>query len=289
MRNLRITYDEQTFNAYKELLKDNAAVIYLKDAGGQKEQVTSFDGIKEFADLTTAEELNNYDVMGAVLSYNGEKFIVWNGNKTTNTWDWDAVAVDGSNTTLSGIVYATVFEQTVPTTYGTPIAVCIGNGMWVVINNDGGDTTAALYNQYKWANDDTNSMHTSIITEGFKKHGAEICKEIYKRTDLSDSELFTFAKSIRPVGVNDCRCYVPSMQQQMNIITDVHRGEDYADKTNVLCNVIKYGANYYWTASQHIGNAYYAYYANYAGNISNYSKSSSYYCFFCLHFGQALA
>lgn len=55
-------------------------------------------------------------------------------------------------------------------------------------------------------------MHTSIITEGFKKHGAEICKEIYKRTDLSDSELFTFAKSIRPVGVTDCRCYIPSMQ-----------------------------------------------------------------------------
>jgi hypothetical protein len=55
-------------------------------------------------------------------------------------------------------------------------------------------------------------MYTSIITEGFKKHGAEICKEIYKRIDLSDSELFTFAKSIRPVGVADCRCYVPSMQ-----------------------------------------------------------------------------
>ena len=292
MQNLRIVQDEQTFNAYKELLKDNAAVIYLKDAGGVKAPITSFDGIKEFADLTAAEELNNYDVMGAVLSYSedSKKFIVWNGNKTTNTWDWDAVAVDDSNTTsLSGLVYATVFEQTVPTTYGTPIAVCVGNGMWVVINNGGDDTTAELYNQYMWANDDTNSMHTSIITEGFKKHGAEICKEIYKRTDLSDSELFTFAKSIRPVGVTDCRCYVPSMQQQMNIITYVHRGEDYADKTNVLCNVIKYGANYYWTASQHIGVALNAYNADPYGYINSYYKSDSNYCFFCLLFGQALA
>lgn len=283
------TQDGETFNAYKELLKDNAAIIYLD---GEEVPVTSFDGIKEFDTLTDAEELNNYDVMGAVLSYNedSKKFIVWNGNKTTNTWDWDAVAVDDSNTTsASGLVYATVFEQTVPATHGTPIAVCVGNGMWVVINNGGNDTTTELYNQYKWANDNTNSMHTSIITEGFKKHGAEICKEIYKRTDLSDSELFTFAKSIRPVGVTDCRCYVPSMQQQMNIITDVHRGEDYADKTNVLCNVIKYGSNYYWTASQHIGAAYNAYIAYDLGYIYNYYKSYSYYCFFCLHFGQALA
>lgn len=286
MQNLRIVQDEQTFNAYKELLKDNAAVIYLKDAGGEKAPVTSFDGIKEFANLTAAEELNNYNVMGAVLSYNGEKFIVWNGNKTTNTWDWDAVAVDDSNTTsASGLVYATVFEQTVPTTYGTPIAICVGNGMWVVINNGGDDTTAELYNQYKWANDETNTMHTSVITEGFKKRGAEICKEIYKRVDLSDSELFTFANSIRPVGVTDCRCYVPSMQQQMNIITDVHRGEDYADKTNVLCNVIKYGANYYWTASQHLGAANNANNANNNGNINNNYKSNSNYCFFCLLYG----
>ena len=284
----RITQDEQTFNTYKELLNGNAAIIYLDEVG----RVTSFDGIKEFSSLAGAAELNNYDVMGAVLSYNedSKKFIVWNGNKNTNTWDWDAVAVDDSNTTsLSGLVYATVFEQTVPTTYGTPIAVCVGNGMWVVINNGGDDTTAELYNQYKWANDDTNSMHTSIITEGFKKHGAEICKEIYKRTDLSDSELFTFAKSIRPVGVTDCRCYVPSMQQQMNIITDVHRGEDYADKTNVLCNVIKYDANYYWTASQHIGDANNANNANNNGYIFDDYKSSSYSCFFCLLFGQALA
>ena len=102
------TQDGQTFNAFKELLKDNAAIIYLD---GEEVPVTSFDGIKEFDNLTDAEELNNYDVMGAVLSYNGEKFIVWNGNKTTNTWDWDAVAVDSNNTTtLSGIVYANVFE-----------------------------------------------------------------------------------------------------------------------------------------------------------------------------------
>lgn len=284
----RITQDEQTFNTYKELLKGNAAIIYLDEVG----RVTSFDGIKEFSSLAGAEELNNYDVMGAVLSYNSEKekFIVWNGNKNTNTWDWDAVAVDSSNTTtLSGIVYANVFEQTVPTTYGTPIAVCVGNGMWVVINNGSDDTTAELYNQYRWANYDTNSMHTSIITEGFKKHGAEICKEIYKRTDLSDSDLFTFANSIRPVGVTDCRCYVPSMQQQMNIITDVHRGENYADKTNVLCNVIKYGPNGYWTSSQHIGDVNYANYAYYNCTIYNHYKSYINYCFFCLHFGQALA
>jgi hypothetical protein len=105
----RITQDEQTFNTYKELLKGNAAIIYLDEVG----RVTSFDGIKEFSSLAGAEELNNYDVMGAVLSYNSEKekFIVWNGNKNTNTWDWDAVAVDSSNTvTISGVVYATAFE-----------------------------------------------------------------------------------------------------------------------------------------------------------------------------------
>jgi hypothetical protein len=103
---VRTTQDEQTFNAYKELLKDNAAIIYL-----EKSQVTSFDGIKEFTNLNDAEELNNYDVMGAVLSWNGEKFIVWNGNKTTNTWDWDAAAVDNSKTTSNAdIVYAVEFE-----------------------------------------------------------------------------------------------------------------------------------------------------------------------------------
>lgn len=284
----RITQDEQTFNTYKELLKGNAAIIYLDEVG----RVTSFDGIKEFISLAGAAELNNYDVMGAVLSYNSEKekFIVWNGNKNTNTWNWDVVAVDSSKTTaISGIVYATAFEQTVPTTYGTPIAVCIGNGMWVVINNGDDDTTAELYNQYMWTNNSTTTLYTSCITEGFKKHGAEICREIYKRADLSDSELFTFAKSIRPLGVTDCRCYVPSMQQQMNIITDVHLGESHANKTNVLCNVIKYGANYYWTASQRIGDAHSAYYAYNTGTISNADKYYSCYCFFCLHFGQALA
>lgn len=280
------TQDGETFNAYKELLKDNAAIIYLD---GEEVPVTSFDGIKEFDNLTDAEELNNYDVMGAVLSWNGEKFIVWNGNKTTNTWDWDAVAVDDNYIgTTSGVVYATKFDQTVPTTYGTPIAVCVGNGIWIVINNSD-DTTAELYNEYKWANDDTKTLNTSVITEGFKKHGAEICKEIYKRTDLSDSELFTFAKSIRPVGVTDCRCYVPSMQQQMNIITDVHTGDEYSIKTNVLCNVIKYDQKNYWTASQHIGPVNNAYYASVTGYINYSAKTSICRCFFCIHFGQALA
>lgn len=282
---VRTAHDEQTFNAYKELLKDNAAIIYC-----EKTPVTSFDGIKEFANLNDAEELNNYDVMGAVLSYNGEKFTVWNGNKSTNTWDWDAAAVDDSKTTSNAdIIYAVEFEQSVPTTYGTPIAVCVGNGIWVVINNGGDDTTAALYNSYKWANSSAVTMNTSVITEGFKKHGAEICREIYKRADLSDSELFTFAKSIRPLGVYDCRCYVPSIQQQMNIISDVHRGENYADKTNVLCNVIKYGSNFYWTSSQHIGTASNAYLAYETGDSSYYYKQNSDHCFFCLHFGEALA
>lgn len=282
---VRTTQDEQTFNAYKELLKDNAAIIYL-----EKSQVTSFDGIKEFTNLNDAEELNNYDVMGAVLSWNGEKFIVWNGNKSTNTWDWDAAAVDDRKTIiLDGIAYANEFKQTVPITYGTPIAVCVGNGMWVVINNGGDDWTKALRGSYMWANSDATPLCTSFITEGFKKHGAEICKEIYKRADLSDSELFTFAKSIKPLGVTDCRCYVPSVHQQMNIIFDVHRGENQTDKTNMLCNVINYGANYYWTASQHSSVDFYAYYLDYYCNIDYYYKNESYCCFFCIHFGKALA
>lgn len=282
----RITQDEQTFNTYKELLKGNAAIIYLDEVG----RVTSFDGIKEFSSLAGAEELNNYDVMGAVLSYNSEKekFIVWNGNKNTNTWDWDAVAVDSSKTvTISGVIYATAFEQTVPTTYGTPIAVCVGNGIWVVINNGNNNATAELYNNYMWANTIT-TMSTSYITEGFKKHGAEICREIYKRANLSGSELFTFAKSIRPMGVTDCRCYVPSMQQQMNIMTDVHKEENYGHKTTVLCNVIKYSNDMYWTASQS-ADVTSAYYSSQYSNVSATNKVSIGKCFFCIHFGQALA
>ena len=43
-------------------------------------EVTSFKGVKEFANLAAAKELKNYNTIGAVLSLDNGVYKAWNGN-----------------------------------------------------------------------------------------------------------------------------------------------------------------------------------------------------------------
>ena len=154
-------------------------------------EVTSFEGIKEFASLAAAKELKNYNTIGAVLSLDNGVYKVWNGNPNELEWDFNAYVkscagdnYEQNKTQMCGAYFINSWANDTPEwpsdTHGTPIAVCVGKGLWAKLDWEG------LTKGVAWATRNTN-FYNNFIPEAFGKDGEKITVEVLKRDDLSDS------------------------------------------------------------------------------------------------------
>ena len=247
--------------------------------------VTSFDGIKEFANLAAAKELKNYNTVGAVLSLDNGVYKAWNGNPKQLEWDFNAYVkscagdkYEQNKSEMCGCYFINSWASDTPEwpsdTHGTPIAVCVGKGLWAKLDWEG------LSNQMAWATSGTN-FYNNFIPEAFGKDGEKITVEVLKRDDLSDSPLFSAVSAAGDV-------FVPSAFQCREIWDNLaFLDTNHNNKVNFrskLCCAIKYVGGYYWSSSQST-TATDAYSLYYDGLICDSYKFSSCHSFACLRFG----
>lgn len=247
--------------------------------------VTSFDGIKEFASLAAAKELKNYNTVGAVLSLDNGVYKAWNGNPNQLEWDFNAYVAScagdnyGQNKSeMCGCYFINSWAGNTPEwpsdTHGTPIAVCVGKGLWIKLDWTG------LTNSMMWATDGTN-FYNNFIPEAFGKDGEKITVEVLKRKDLTDSPLFSAVKTAGDV-------FIPSGFQCKEIWDNLaFLDTNHYNQVNFrsrLCCAIKYVGDYCWSSSQDTS-ATYAYSLYLIGDIYYYRKDASYRSFACLRFG----
>ena len=248
-------------------------------------EVTSFDGIKEFASLAAAEELKNYNTVGAVLSLDNGVYKAWNGNPNQLEWDFNAYVAscagdkyEQNKTEMCGAYFINSWAGDTPEwpsdTHGTLIAVCVGKGLWAKLDWSG------LTNLMKWATSDTNFFN-NFIPEAFGKDGEKITVEVLKRDDLTDSPLFSAVKAAGDV-------FVPSAFQCREIwdnlaFLDANHNNQVNFRSR-LCCAIKYVADNYWSSSQ-LASATSAYYLDSFGSIPSSTKRTSRLSFACLRFG----
>lgn len=248
-------------------------------------EVTSFDGIKEFASLAAAEELKNYNTVGAVLSLDNGVYKAWNGNPNQLEWDFNAYVAScagdnyGQNKTEKcGCYFINSWASDTPEwpidTHGTPIAVCVGKGLWVKLDWRG------LTNSMMWATNGSN-FYNNFIPEAFGKDGEKITVEVLKRDDLSNSPLFSAVNTVGDV-------FVPSAFQCREIWDNLaFLDTNHNNKVNFrsrLCCAIKYVGDIYWSSSQS-PSATYAYNLYNNGDVYYTNKITSYRSFACLRFG----
>lgn len=83
----------------------------------------------------------NYCIIGALLSKQGDTWTIWNTNPTeTGYWDPKSDTI-----------------TTPSTQYGEVVAVCVGRGLWAKIGWSG------LTNTYKWAASDSDAIYKTIM------------------------------------------------------------------------------------------------------------------------------
>jgi len=189
-----------------------------------------------------------------------------NGMLFINDENWIGKDSEGNDV----ILYAGI-----PTTHGTPIAVCVGKGLWHVLNWQERDAEGSVtFKKLKWATSDegVNHLYNDFVMGAFRTNdGAIATKAVYDHEYLSESPLFTAVKAFKTPGgvtINDVegRCFVPSIVQNreiwLNLQTvdsDHYKGsalnEDYdTDHTGInfrskLCCALLYSDYVIWSSS----------------------------------------
>lgn len=272
--------------------------------------VTSFEGIKQFDSIDDMEELNSYDVRGALVSYDSTtgKYTVWNGDSSAaGYWNPDAdhrqySGSEGSPelTMDSGSLWANGWasECVFPDTYGEVIAVCLGSGLWSYIKWDPSNDDS----NYIWCKQDGTLWDWQNDCFGFS--GAECTARLMGRVTADDESLFWTLKNTGSEDSTQGHLYVPSKYEiipaiinQGTIIGGPLTLPDYSideehvsyDFTNALSHACRLRNDYYWSSSQGVDSKSSAYSLYYANGLESTNTSNTFRCQVLVRFGAALA
>ena len=265
--------------------------------------VTSFEDPKVFNSIEEMEELNSYDVKGALVSYNTStgKFTVWNGEADLDARAWDYRTDDSAKATevnhsISGEwinKYATGWSEDVEfpsNEYGKVIAVCVGRGVWVYLNWDPNNVGS----KYKWCgNIESDLYKTTQVACLLPKSGVETTASILtKVTEEDDSLFYTLKNAGTEDGVTG-HLYVPNIIELMSgkyslAGSSIESKTVMTDFTNAISHACRITSGDLWSSSQD-GSASSAYGLYDDGSVGSDNKSGQYACLAFVRFGAALA
>ena len=258
--------------------------------------ITHFDGTKTFNSIEEAEELNYYDVKGALLSYDGSKYTAWNGgeNLDSRAWDYRVSRRDYASdlSDSDGYLFTGTWDENVvfPDTYGDVIAVCVGNGLWMSTKwnptNDGSG--------YIWCAE--NSPIYSPQLDCILGTGWENTSKLVER--CQEGDLFAY---VRDFGADDGtkgHWYVPSkfeIIRAINNLGEIFENPD-PEYVEVSCHFLNNISNAvyqiygdYWTSSQWpYLSSNESYILGSANFLSDDGKAAAYHCTVLLRFGEKL-
>lgn len=266
--------------------------------------VTSFEDPKVFNSIEETEELNSYDVKGALVSYNTStgKFTVWNGEADLDARAWDYRTDDsdkaiGVNHSISGEWinrYAKSWTEDVKfpaNEYGKVIAVCIGKGVWIYLSWDSSNAGS----KYKWCGNQQSDLYKTIQTACLlPKSGVEATASILTKVTEEDDSLFYTLKN---AGVEDGvagHLYVPNIIELMSgkyslAGPSIESESVVIDFTNAISHACHITNADLWSSSQDPNDTYLAYTLRNNGDVNNASKVNTFACLAFVRFGAALA
>lgn len=232
------------------------------------------DAPKTYTKEKLASIYENFCIIGALLSKDGDNWTIWNTNpEETNYWDC-----------------RTQNSKRPSTQYGEVIAVCVGRGLWAKLGWSGLSAT------YKWAINTEEDIYKNYHKINIHGNGWESTTHIF--TKHGDILTGTIWEQLKNGATDDYDLYLPSCLELYEIFHSIcnnaHSDESTGTKTDhyygAFQSLFDFASSspFYWTSSQSIGGYNY----NYAISIrqdtqvvaATASKTTSYRSIALLHF-----
>ena len=258
-------------------IKKNSVIYYtgedtvLGDEPGGL--VTEQDAPKMYTKDKLSKVYENFCIIGALLSKNGDTWTIWNTNPTeTNYWDPKSDTI-----------------TTPSTQYGEVVAVCVGCGLWAKIGWSG------LTNEYKWAASESGAIYYNYHAINIHGNGWKSTKHMF---DTHGAILGgTIWEQLKNGATSDYALYLPSKYELLEIhnntcdgihVDEQEQGSSPHTFNKNLGKLLSLSADRYWSSSQY-ASSYSDYYDAYSvnfddGYVDNNNKTYYYRSVTLLHF-----
>lgn len=215
----------------------------------------------------------NYCIIGALLSKDGDNWTVWNTNPSEKEY-WNP-----KSDTIT----------TPSTQYGEVVAVCVGRGLWTKLDWSG------LTTGYKWAASSSDAIYNNYHAINIHGNGWESTNQIF--TAHSDILTGTIWEQLQKEKTPDYDLYLPSKYELLDIHNNTCDGT-HADEqvqgasahtfNKNLGKLLSLSTVYYWSSSQYASSNseyYYAQLVNFSNGYVNYNgKTNGFRSVALLHF-----
>ena len=235
--------------------------------------VTEQDAPKTYTKDKLSKVYENYCIIGALLSKQGDTWTIWNTNPTeTGYWDPKSDTI-----------------TTPSTQYGEVVAVCVGRGLWAKIGWSG------LTNNYVWAASDSDAIYKNYHVINIHGNGWESTNHMF--TVHSDILTGTIWEQLKKGATSDYALYLPSKYELLEIHNNtcdgIHVDEQVQGSSEHTFNknlgkLLSLSTDGYWSSSQYAfsdSSYYYAFFVYFNnGYVNSNYKTSEYRSVALLHF-----
>ena len=197
--------------------------------------VTEQDAPKTYTKDKLSKVYENYCIIGALLSKQGDTWTIWNTNPAeTGYWDPKSDTI-----------------TTPSTQYGEVVAVCVGRGLWAKIGWSG------LTTNYKWAASDSGAIYNNYHAINIHGNGWESTNHMF--TTHSDILSGTIWEQLKNGATSDYALYLPSKYELLEIHNNtcdgIHVGEQEQGESPHTFNknlgkLLSLSTVGYWSSSQ---------------------------------------
>ena len=205
--------------------------------------VTEQDAPKTYTKDKLSKVYENYCIIGALLSKQGDTWTIWNTNPTeTGYWDPKSDTI-----------------TTPSTQYGEVVAVCVGRGLWAKIGWSG------LTTNYKWAASSSDAIYNNYHAINIHGNGWESTNHMF--TAHSDILTGTIWEQLKNGATSDYALYLPSkydlLEIHNNTCDGIHVDEQVQGSSPHTFNknlgkLLSLSTDSYWSSSQYTySNSYY--------------------------------
>lgn len=235
--------------------------------------VTEQDAPKTYTKDKLSKVYENFCIIGALLSKQGDTWTIWNTNPTeTGYWDPKSDTI------------------TIPSTqYGEVVAVCVGRGLWAKIGWSG------LKSNYKWAGSSSDAIYKNYHAINIHGNGWESTNHMF--TAHSDILTGTIWKQLKNGATSDYALYLPSKYELIDIhnntcdgihVDEQEQGLSEHTFNKNLGKLLSLSTYEYWSSSQFAGSMsdyYSAYFVRFTvGRVDYNSKTNGLRSVALLHF-----
>lgn len=199
--------------------------------------VTEQDAPKTYTKDKLSKVYENFCIIGALLSKQGDTWTIWNTNPTeTGYWDPKSDTITAPSTQ-----------------YGEVVAVCVGRGLWAKIGWSG------LTNTYQWAASNSDAIYKNYHAINIHGNGWESTNHMF--TAHSDILTGTIWEQLKNGKTADYDLYLPSKYELLEIHNNtcdgIHVDEQENDSSAHTFNknlgkLLSLSTEFYWSSSQYV-------------------------------------